>query len=169
MKIQQKQALSEAEKEDFVASHSVGLTEQDLTDIDLIRGFAPKLSRKDAFFKLIWTEFYQKPLQALCKILGADKVTGIYKITNTQNARMYIGQAVDIGTRWKEHVKCGLGIGTTSYLSNKFYKALHDTGAENFTFEILEICSKDKLNDRERYWIEFYNSNSFGYNTKIGG
>lgn len=161
--------MQEVEKEDFIALHTIGLTEQDQTDIELIRSFAPRLTRKEAFFKLIWTEFYQKPLQSLCKILGSDKVTGIYKITNTKNERMYIGQAIDIGSRWKEHVKCGLGIGTTSYMSNKFYKALHDEGAENFTFEILELCPKDKLNDRERYWIEFYNSSSFGYNTKIGG
>lgn len=128
-----------------------------------------KLTRKDAFYKLIWTEFYQKPLQALCKLLNADKSVGIYKITDTRNQRMYIGQAVDIGTRWKEHVKCGLGIGTTSYLSNKFYTALHNHGAENFTFEILELCSRDKLDERERYWIDFYNAASFGYNTKPGG
>lgn len=169
LKVQQEQAQAQLEKEDFVAAHTIGLSEYDQGDIELIRGFAPKLTRKDAFYKLIWTEFYQKPLQALCKVLNADKVTGIYKITNTGNGRMYIGQAVDIGTRWKEHVKCGLGIGTTSYMSNKFYKALHDDGAENFTFEVLELCDRADLNARERYWIDFYNSSSFGYNTKIGG
>lgn len=127
------------------------------------------MSRQEAFYKLIWTEFYQKPLQALRKVLNADKVTGIYKITNTKSGRMYIGQAVDIGVRWAEHVKCGLGIGSTSYTSNKFYKAMHDEGPENFTFEVLELCDRSKLSDRERYWIDFYNSTSFGYNTKIGG
>lgn len=167
--VQQEQAKNEAEKEDFVASHSLGLTDLDQKDIDLIYQFAPKLNRQEAFFKLVWTEFYQKPLQALCKALSADKVTGIYKITNVNTGRMYIGQAVDIGTRWKEHVKCGLGIGSTSYISNKFYRALHSLGAENFTFEVLELCDRSQLNDKERYWIEFYNANEFGYNTKIGG
>lgn len=169
LKVQQEQAQKEAEKEDFNALHTLGLTEFDQKDIDLIRQFAPRLSRQEAFYKLIWTEFYQKPLQALRKVLNADKVTGIYKITNTKTGRMYIGQAVDIGVRWAEHVKCGLGIGSTSYTSNKFYKAMHDDGPENFTFEVLELCDRSKLSDRERYWIDFYNSTSFGYNTKIGG
>lgn len=169
IKAQQEQAARLAEKENFIDVHSIGLSEIDEQDIEMIREFAPRLGRKDAFFKLIWTEFYQRPLQALCKALDADKVTGIYKITNIKNDRMYIGQAVDIGTRWKDHVKTGLGIGATSYMSNKFYKALHDEGPENFTFEILELCSKKDLDARERYWIDFYNSTSFGYNTKIGG
>ena len=33
----------------------------------------------------------------------------------------------------------------------------------------LEECPKEKLNERERYWIDFYNSISYGYNTSIGG
>lgn len=169
LKVQQEQAAQQAEKENFIDVHSIGLSRIDEQDIEMIRDFAPRLGRKEVFFKLIWTEFYQRPLQALCKSLNADKVSGIYKITNTKNGRMYIGQAVDIGTRWKDHVKTGLGIGATSYMSNKFYKALHDDGPENFTFEILELCDKKDLDARERYWIDFYNSTSFGYNTKIGG
>lgn len=161
--------MDDIERESFVEFHSIGLNESDIGDISLIRQFASKLTRKDAFYKLIWTEFYQRPLQALCKSLNVDKAIGIYKITNTKNGRMYIGQAVDIGTRWKEHVKCGLGIGTTSYLSNKFYTAMHTDGPESFTFETVELCAKDKLNERERYWIEFFNAQTFGYNTKPGG
>lgn len=169
LKTEQDRQLKMAEQEDFISAHSIELTEQDLQDIDLIRSFAPRLSRKEAFFKLIWTEFYQRPLQALCKILQTEKVTGIYMITSTKTKRMYVGQAIDIAARWKEHVKCGLGIGSTSYLTNKFYHAMHDEGPENFTFEILEVCERDQLNERERHWIEFYNANTFGYNSKVGG
>ena len=169
MQVVQKQAQAEAEQEDFVATHSIGLDDRDLHDIGLIREFAPNLTRQEAFSKLIWTEFYQKPLQALCKSVFADKVCGIYKITHIGDKRMYIGQAVDIGTRWKEHCKCALGIGSTSYMSNKFYKAMHDKGPENFTFEVLEPCDRSLLDERERYWIEFFDSTAFGYNTKIGG
>lgn len=166
--VQQKQAQEAAEQEDFIDYHSISLTLQDQQDIALIREFSPKLTRQEAFNKLIWTEFIQKPIQSLCKILGAEKMRGIYKITNVKNQRMYIGQAVDIATRWKEHCKAGLGIGSTSYLTNKFYKALHNEGIENFTFEILEIGDIN-LNERETYWIDFYNAVSFGYNSKIGG
>lgn len=119
--------------------------------------------------KLIWTEYYQRPLQNLRKSLEADKKTGIYMIEEHGTGRMYIGQAVNIGERWTEHVKAALGIGSTSFQINKFYRAMHAKGPESFSFSILELCEAKLLNDRERYWIEFYNATSFGYNTKIGG
>lgn len=52
--------------------------------------------------------------------------TGIYKITNLLTGDCYIGQAIDINKRWKEHCKCGLGIDTP--LGNKLYKAMMDYG-----------------------------------------
>lgn len=168
LQIQQQQALQKQQQEDFFATHSVNLTDSEKSDIQKIMEFAPQLSRIEAFYKLIWTEYYQKPLQKLCKELGAEKVTGIYKIT-AQDGRCYIGQSLDIAARWKEHMKCALGIGSSSYQSNKFYRAMHKEGPENFTFEVLEICSRDKLDERERYWIEFYNAITFGFNSKVGG
>lgn len=79
---------------------------------------------------------------------------------------MYIGQAVDIGTRWKEHVKAGLGIDGPP--SSKFYRSINKLGPEHFTFEILEQCERKLLNEREAYWINFYNATSYGFNTKVG-
>lgn len=169
LKVQQEQATNAIKEEDFKNFHSIGFSEQDAKDVSLIREFAPRLTRQEAFNKLIWTEFYQKPIQSLCKAVEADKVTGIYKITNIDSDRMYIGQALDIAARWKEHCKCALGIGSTSYQTNKFYKAMHDIGIENFTFEVLEVCPKEKLNEREFFYIDFYNATTFGFNSKAGG
>lgn len=166
--VQQAQQRNEQEKEDFNEFHSIKLSPADLKDIELIREFEPRLTRQEAFRKLVWTEFIQKPIQALCKILDAEKVRGIYKITNIKNGRMYIGQAVDVAARWKDHCKTALGIGSNSYLTNKFYKAMHDEGIENFTFEILE-AGDINLSEREAYWVDFYNAVSFGYNSKAGG
>lgn len=166
--IQQAQQRDEQEKEDFNEFHSIKLSPTDLKDIELIREFEPRLTRQEAFRKLVWTEFIQKPIQALCKILEAEKVRGIYKITNIKNGRMYIGQAVDVAARWKDHCKTALGIGSNSYLTNKFYKAMHDEGIENFTFEILE-AGDINLSEREAYWVDFYNAVQFGYNSKAGG
>lgn len=135
----------------------------------LLREFAPRIARKDAINKLIWSEWYQRPLQALRKSLGADKKVGIYMIEEKGTGRMYIGQAMNIGERWAEHVKAGLGIGSTAYQTNKFYKAMHAKGPENFVFKILEVCEPAELNAREKYWIDFYNAVSFGFNTKTGG
>jgi hypothetical protein len=168
LKAQQEAALAAMAEEDFVNFHSISLSAADLKDIELIREFEPRLTRQEAFRKLVWTEFIQKPIQALCKSLDAEKVRGVYKITNTKNGRMYIGQAVDVAARWKDHCKTALGIGSSSFMTNKFYKAMHDDGIEQFTFEILEAGNID-LNKREFYWIDFYNATTFGYNSKAGG
>lgn len=85
------------------------------------------------------------------------------------SGRMYIGQAMNIGERWAEHVKIALGIGAASYKVNKFYSAMHNRGPESFTFQILQECPPAELSQRERYWIDFYDAVSFGFNTKIGG
>lgn len=82
---------------------------------------------------------------------------------------MYIGQAMNIGERWAEHVKAALGINSLAYLSNKFYSAMHKRGPESFTFQILEACPAEGLNAKEKYWIDFYDAVSFGFNTKSGG
>ena len=39
----------------------------------------------------------------------------------------------------------------------------------NFTFQIVELCRQDELNDREIYWIKHYNSFKDGYNQTLGG
>jgi ribosome-binding protein aMBF1 (putative translation factor) len=166
--VQQMQVMERLDEEDFVKQHTISLSPSDLKDIELIREFEPRLTRQEAFRKLIWTEFIQKPVQSLCKTLNAEKVNGIYKITNIQTGRMYIGQATaGIASRWKDHCKAALGIGSNSFMTNKFYKAMYEEGIENFTFEILE-ASDANLNEREAYWIDFYNATTFGYNTQKG-
>lgn len=160
--------VDQLSEEEFNEAHSIKLSESDINDIHIILEFAKHINRKESFRKFIWTEFYQKPLQQLRKQLGADKVCGIYKITNKKDGRCYIGQSTDIGNRWTEHFKAAIG-GTLTFQTNKFYQAMATEGPESFTYEILEMCDRDKLNERERYWIEFYNSKELGYNTTIGG
>ena len=77
---------------------------------------------------LIWQTYWQ-PLakKQFPLILKSTEIkTGIYKITNLSTGDCYIGQAIDINKRWKEHCKCGLGIDTP--LGNKLYKAMMDYG-----------------------------------------
>ena len=72
---------------------------------------------------------------------------GIYKITSP-TGKIYIGQSVDIERRKSEHNKfCHSG-----KLRNSFKKH----GFENHKFEIKEECSIELLNERERYWQDFY-------------
>lgn len=88
---------------------------------------------------------------------------GIYKITNNINGKVYIGQSIDINRRWRSHKKDYKNIDT------KFYRAIRKYGLNNFSFEVIEQSSIDKLDERESYWIRFYNSIEDGYNTIPGG
>lgn len=62
----------------------------------------------------------------------------------------YVGQAANIADRWKTHIKRGLG--AEPLVNNKLYPAMIKYGVENFTFEIIEECERNKLNEREDYW-----------------
>lgn len=92
---------------------------------------------------------------------------GIYKITNTINNKCYIGQSINIEIRWKQHIY------ESKILQHKYkiYLAMNQYGIDNFIFEILEECPLDKniLNEREKYWIKYYNSFEDGYNMTLGG
>lgn len=84
----------------------------------------------------------------------------IYKITNTINKKIYIGQTKDINRRFREHRQCGYNRVQNKYL----YNAIKKYGVDAFTFEILEYV--ENYNEREHYWINYFestNSNK-GYN-----
>ena len=108
-----------------------------------------------------------KQMTTLCNnVLGANVVCGIYKITNLKTGLCYIGQAVDVAKRWKDHVKCGLGIDTPA--QNKLYQAMKKDGIMNFTFELLETCERNLLNEKEKFYIDLYQSYDYGYNSNTG-
>jgi group I intron endonuclease len=75
------------------------------------------------------------------------KITGIYKIVSPSN-KIYIGQSIDIEKRWVEHKRFPL--------KNKLTDSFKKHGFENHTFEVIEECEVDLLNERERYWQDFY-------------
>lgn len=90
-------------------------------------------------------------------------MTGIYKITNTENQKMYIGQSRNIDQRWKTHKRMALKTKNTDNNSH-LYNAMRKYGLEKFKFEVVEECAINLLNDREKYWILEYNSVEEGYN-----
>lgn len=92
----------------------------------------------------------------------------IYKITNKINNKVYIGQTSrTIEIRWKEHKK------NINSLCDRLplYKALKKYGVDNFTIEEIDECENSLLDEREIYWIHYYNSFSKenGYNCTSGG
>ena len=79
----------------------------------------------------------------------------IYKVTNKVNDKVYIGQTVrSVSLRWKEHVRYSSydNLDYTSLL----YHAIRKYGEDSFSVEELEKCEDEKLDERERYWIDFY-------------
>ena len=88
---------------------------------------------------------------------------GIYKITDLTNGMIYIGQSNNIQRRKGEHFY------NNKYIRSEIDKAIQTKGADNFDFEIIEECPIEELYDRERYWIEYYDSFNHGYNQTKGG
>ena len=139
----------------------------DLSDIETLEKVKSRLNKPRILSMLIWQTYYQKPMTQLCNdVLGTSVVTGIYKITNQTTDQVYIGQARDMAARWKEHAKCGLDIDRPA--GNKLYQAMMEDGLQNFSWELLEECSATELNEKERKYIELYQSAKFGYNSNKG-
>lgn len=153
---------AEASEKDF---HRLQLTSIDQAEIATLRTVLPKLRDPIALNKAIWKVYYEKPYMALVgRVVGADRKTGIYKITNIDNGMAYVGQAVDIAERWKQHIKRGIGAETPT--RNKLYPAMLQEGVENFTFEILTECPQASLNEREDYYQEMFHCKDYGYSIK---
>lgn len=124
--------------------------EESLRDIKLLQEVQEKLIQSEAIGKVIWKVYFEKLYTSLVgRVVGNSIKTGIYKITNIQNNKCYIGQAVNISSRWKQHIKRGVGAEVAT--NNKLYPAFKAEGLENFTFEILEECTKANLGTREKY------------------
>lgn len=157
-----KRAEEIKQKQDF---YRLQLTAIDLDEIKRLREVEPYLREKEPLNKVIWKVYYEKPYTDLIgRVVGTGIHTGIYKITNIENQMCYVGQAVNIADRWKQHIK--RGIGAEAPTRNKLYPAMLEIGVENFTFEIVEECDKSKLNEREDYWQEFFHAKDFGYSIK---
>lgn len=92
---------------------------------------------------------------------------GIYKIENLINGLCYIGQSLNIEQRWEAHKK-NITEATICY-DYPLYQSIRKYGLDNFSFEIIEECCKEQLNEKEIYWIKFYNSFNNGYNQTLGG
>ena len=150
------------EQQDF---YRIQLNEEDKKDIEILKSITPRLRHPEAINKVIWTGYYQKPLAELRKRAGIEG-SGVYKITRLKTGEVYLGQAVNISTRWAEHCKSALGVGTLA--SSQLHRVMAEDGAENFTFEVVEEVEKDKLKERESFYIDFYDSKNYGLNSVSG-
>ena len=93
---------------------------------------------------------------------------GIYKYTNKINKKSYIGQSIHMEIRKRQHLNAAYNKNHINYYCD-FYKAIREFGIENFDYEILEECEEKDLDEKEVYWINYYNSYKDGYNMTPGG
>lgn len=93
----------------------------------------------------------------------------IYKITNIQNLHSYVGQTrIDVEQRWRDHCRVALNPKSPEY-DFPLHSAIRKYGKENFKIEIIEECLDCELNNKEIYWIKYYNTYYNGYNAALGG
>ena len=160
-------ARREKDIESNLTFYCLDISDADKRDIAKLEALKPSLNKPRVLSMLIWQTWFQKPLKALsANVVGATDATGIYKITNIKTKECYIGQAIHIKDRFVEHAKCGLGIDTPA--GNKLYKAIQEFGLWNFSFEVLEECPREQLNEKEKYYIDLYSSYDYGYNSTRG-
>lgn len=90
----------------------------------------------------------------------------IYKITNNVNGKIYIGKTINLEDRWYKHKYLAM-----KGINRHLYSAMRKYGIDNFSFEVIEQCDDNILNDREKYWIDTLAScdRNIGYNKTIGG
>ena len=91
--------------------------------------------------------------------------SGIYKITHKMSGKSYIGKAKNITQRWRDEIN--------QHHKRALCYALDKYGADAFDFEVIEeidLQNYDILaNEREKYWIEYYDTYNNGYNETLGG
>lgn len=152
------------EKTDF---YRIILTPESLEDIKIIKGIREKLHKQEFLDKMLYDNYISKSVKEMCKrVLEGEDPSGIYKITNISTQEIYIGKSTSVATRWINHVKAACGL--SGVADSQFQRALKQYGIENWTFELLEKCPKEKLTEREKYYITFYDTTNYGYNQRIG-
>jgi len=94
-----------------------------------------------------------------------SKITqsAIYMFKNTINSKIYIGQSVDVYSRYSKHKKSEF---SSCINPTRFVNAIKKYGFNNFEFSIIEFVEKENLTIREQFWMDFYKSylREFGYN-----
>ena len=145
--------------------YQLQLTKEDKEEIEKLKSVIPYLRQPEILNKVIYKTYYEKPYTDLVgRVIGTRKITGIYKITNVENQMCYVGQAVDVAERWRQHIKRALGAEPAT--RNKLYPIMASVSPENFTFEVIEECDRKDLDTQEDFWQDYFKAKEFGYSIK---
>lgn len=148
--------------------YTINLSQSEIDDLLMIKELSPRFNNRELLNKIVYESYVKRPLQEMIKrVLSGRSPSGIYKITRKSTGEIYIGRAVAVDKRWTEHVKMAFSIGSIAH--STLHTIMEKEGVWNFTFELLEEVPKEQLNEREKYYIDFYDSKNFGLNQKNGG
>ena len=126
-----------------------------------------QVKHPDIISKLVWAEYIKPYMDDMIKRVGIKDEPGIYKITNIDSGKSYVGKSTNVKKRLQDHIKSSVGI---SSIADQFvHHEILKTGLWNWTFEVITYCDKDKLSELEKYYINFFKTQEFGYNRKEGG
>ena len=148
--------------------YTIQLPEEYQEDIEfLLTSVAQKVQHPDIISKLVWAEYVKPNLDETFKRIEIKAEPGIYKLTSLVDGKCYIGKSTDVKKRVADHFKAAIGI--KSIADQAIHHAILKQGFWNWQIEIITYCDKDKLNELEKYYIEFFKSQEFGYNKNSGG
>lgn len=97
-----------------------------------------------------------------------EVISGIYKITCIPTQKIYIGQSRNIYKRWYQHIYT---LNAKQHRNSYLQRAWNKYGQDNFNFEVIDKCYVSELDDKEKYYIEKFNSmdRKYGFNLDSGG
>ena len=160
-----KQYLKDKQEKYF---YTIQLPEEFQDDIEfLLTTVAAKVQHPDIISKLVWAEYVKPNLDNTFKRIEIKAEPGIYKLTSLENGMAYIGKSTDVKKRIADHFKSSIGI--RSIADQAVHHAILKEGFWNWSIEIITYADKDKLNELEKYYIEFFKTQEFGYNKNSGG
>ena len=148
--------------------YTIQLPEEYQEDIEfLLTTVAAKVQHPDIISKLVWTEYVKPNLDDTFKRIEAKSKPGIYKLTSLLNGKCYVGKSTDVKKRITDHFKSTIGI--KSIADQVVHHAILKEGFWNWQIEVITYCDKEQLSELEKYYIEFFKAQEFGYNRTGGG
>ena len=148
--------------------YTIQLPDEYKDDIEfLLTTVSAKVQHPDIIAKLVWAEYVKPNLDDTFKRIEIKAEPGIYKITNIDTGKCYIGKSTNVKTRIADHFKSSIGLSTIS--DQEVHHVIKKEGFWNWMIEVITYCEKDKLGELEKYYIDFFKSQTYGYNKRAGG
>lgn len=152
------------EQQDF---YRVCLGPEAANDVEILNAARRNLKKPEIIDKIIYDNYIGKPvLEMIKRVLQNTTCSGIYKITCIKTGEIYIGKSTDVKSRWQQHCKSAFNCGTIAH--SLLHTKMKQYGIENFTFELVEQVPKEQLSEREKFYINFYQTKETGLNERNG-